>query len=104
MRATVSPASFISDSLAFSTDVGSPVNFEVEFVTHDSVALLWRSPITGQQPTVYRLTDGLCPGYRASGTQDTTIRLSSSSTETRVTGLSPLVTRVYSFQICSESL
>lgn len=101
MRATVSSASFISDSLAFSTDVGPPVNFEVEFVTHDSVALLWRSPITGQQPSAYRLTYGPRPGYRTPGTQDTTIRLPSSSTETRVTGLSPLV--AYSFQICSAS-
>ena len=101
MRATVSTGSFIADSVVFSSDFGPPIDYEVEFVTHDSVALLWRSPWTGEAPPAFLVTYGPRPGYRTAGEVDTVIRLSASSTETVVSGLSAF--KAYFFQICSVS-
>jgi len=102
MRATVSSASFIADSLAFSSDVGPPINFEIESVSHDSVALLWRSPATGAEPSAFFLTYGLRSGYSTADETDTAIRLDGASTETVIKGLSGM--KVYFFRICSVSL
>ena len=101
MRATVSSRSFITDSAVFSSDFGPPVNFELEYVTHDSVALLWRSPVTGAAPAAFFLEYGPRPGYRAPGEQDVLVRLAGTSTETLVSGLS--ANKAYFFKICSIS-
>ena len=101
MRATVSTGSFITDSAVFSADVGPPIDFEVEYVTHNSAGLLWRAPVTGAAPVAFFLTYGPRSGFRAPGVQDVTIRLAGTSTETVVTGLS--AHRAYFFKLCSIS-
>jgi len=101
MRATVSTGSFIADSAVFSSDVGPPINYEVEYLTHDTVALLWQSPQTGDAPSAFLLTYGPRMGHRTAADTDATLHLAGTSTAAVISGLSAF--KAYFFRICSVS-